>query len=291
MGGSKVFPPGHFLLELDGVSAGDVKNFQGGGAVAEVIRGKPGADHIVHKHLGAVSYDDIVLTCGTGMTKAFYDWVARATAMNGGMKNGTVIVFEGGKEISRLDWISGQITEIDFPTLDTASSDSFSMTIKIIPERTRSVKGAGKPAVVTAGKNWLAGSFHLTIDGLEEACKHVSRIEPISIAFKMRSQELGGIRGYSQSELWSVDPGNLAITLTESKAKGFNDWFQDFVINGNNGQDREKNGRLELGPFSLKFGNLGIFRMTKPSNPSGAIARKAKVEMYCESIRFSASSR
>jgi hypothetical protein len=127
--GGKTFPPGHFLVELDGVSAGDVKNFQGGGAVAEVIREKPGADHTVRKHIGAVHYDDIVLTCGTGMTKAFYDWVARASTGQGGLKNGAVIVFEGGKEISRLDWIGGQITEIDFPALDATSSDSFSSAI------------------------------------------------------------------------------------------------------------------------------------------------------------------
>jgi tail tube protein gp19 len=292
MGGtSRGFPPGHFLLELDGAPAGDLKNIQGGGAVADVISDKAGADHIVHKHVGNVRYEDIVLTCGSGLSKAFYDWVDQASGMQGGRKDGAVIVFEGGKEISRLNWSLGQITEIDFPALDAASNDSFSMTTKISPERTRSVQGAGGAAVSMPRKNVLSSSFRLTIDGLEEACRHVSRIEPISIAFKMRSQDLGGIRGYSQSELWNVDSGNLAITLTESKAKGFNDWFQDFVINGNNGPDREKNGRLELGPFSLKFGNLGIFKMTKPSNPSGAMARKAKVEMYCESIRFSASSR
>jgi len=288
MGGSKGFPPGHFFLELDGVSAGDVKNFRGGGAVADVIREKPGADHTVHKHIGAVSYDDIVLTCGSGMTKAFYDWVGRASTGQGGLKNGTVIVYEGGKEISRLDWISGQITEIDFPALDTASGDSFSMTIKITPERTRSVKGAGSPAVVKAGKNWLAGSFHLTIDGLEEACKHVSRIEPISLAWKSVRPVAGHMRDYSEIELDHAEPGNLTITLAESQAKGFYGWFEDFAIKGNNSQAYEKSGRLDLGPFSLQFSNLGIFRATRPST-TGASTRKTKFEMYCESIRFSAS--
>lgn len=288
MSGSKGFPPGHFLVELDGVSAGDVKNFQGGGAVAEVIREKPGADHIVRKHIGSVRYDDIVLTCGSGMTKAFYDWVARASAMQGGLKNGAVIVFEGGKEISRLDWIGGQITEIDFPALDAASSDSFSMTIKISPERTRSVKGAGSRAVVTAGKNWLAGSFHLTIDGLEEACKHVSRIEPISLAWKTVRPVVGEMRDYSENVLDHAEPGNLTITLPESRATGFYDWFEDFAIKGNNSQAYEKSGRLDLGPFSLQFSNLGIFVVTRPST-TGASTRKAKVEMFCESIRFSAS--
>jgi hypothetical protein len=286
--GGKIFPPGHFLVELDGVSAGDVKNFQGGGAVAEVIREKPGADHTAHKHIGSVRYDDIVLTCGSGMTKAFYDWVARASTTQSGLKNGAVIVFEGGKEISRLDWIGGQITEIDFPALDSTSSDSVSMTIKISPERTRSVKGSGSKAVVTAGKNWLSSGFHLTIDGLKEACKHVSRIEPISLAWKTVRPAIGEMRDYSQIELDHAEPGNLIITLPESRADGFYDWFEDFAIKGKSSQAYEKSGRLDLGPFSLKFGSLGIFVVTRPST-TGASTRKTRVEMYCESIRFSAS--
>jgi hypothetical protein len=287
MAGSKGFPPGHFLLELDGVSAGDVKNIQGGGAVADVVRGKPGADHFVKKHVAAIHYDDIVLTCGGGMSKAFYDWVDRSSTVWGGRKDGAVIVFEGGKEISRLNWNGGQITEIDFPALDAGSNDSFSMTIKISPERTRNVEGGGHPAVAMAArKNWLTSNFRLTIEGLEEACKHVSRIEPVSLAWKTARPMIAEMSEYSRVEPVDVDPGNLVITIAESQAKGFYGWFDDFVVKGKNSESYEKTGRLESGPFSLKFGNLGIFKITRPSDPAEARIRKTKVEMYCESIRF-----
>ena len=80
MGSNRSFPSGHFALSLDGAMAGWLQNVQGGAAVAEVVREKTGADPIVRNHIGPVGYEDIVLTCGTGMSKAFYDWeIGRAS--------------------------------------------------------------------------------------------------------------------------------------------------------------------------------------------------------------------
>lgn len=291
MGGiARIFPPGHFALELDGVSAGYARNIQGGGAVADVIQEKVGADHLVHKHVGAVHYDDIVVTCGAGMSRAFYDWVGQASTLQGARKDGAVIVYDNGnKEVSRLNWYSGLITEIDFPALDARSKDAFSMTIKISPEYTRSVKGGGNQAVLKPHKSLVTSGFRLTIDGLEEACKYVSRIEPIAFVQKLTKVATGASRDYS-NELAAAELGNLLITLPESRAKAFYDWFEDFVIRGNSGSANEKNGKLETGPFTLTFGNLGLLKMTRPSAQGASEIFKTKAEMYCESIQFSASS-
>ena len=293
MGGmGRSFSAGHFALELDGAFAGFVRNVQGGGAVAEVVQEKLGADHIVRKHIGAVRYDDIVVTFGAGMSKAFYDWVGGASRMKAVRKDGAVVVLDGSNnELSRLDWTRGLISEIDFPALDATSKEPLSMTIKISPDLTRRVQGAGSQGAFTAKpkKDSTGSSFYLRIDGLEEACKHVTRIEPISLAWKKALNSVGAERNYS-IEVVPQNPGNLMITLPESRAKGFYDWFDDFVIKGNNSQDKEKRGTLEAGPFSLEFGNLGALKMSEPSRSGGAAIRRTMVEMYCESISFNASS-
>jgi hypothetical protein len=153
MGVGRVFAPGHFDLELEGVSAGPLSNLQGGEAVAEVIEEKAGADHFTHKHVGNVHYNDIVLTFGGGMSKGFYDWIEQATLQNFSQKAGAVITSDPqGKAQRRLEWHGGLLTEIDFPKLDAASKDPFRMTVKITPEHTKSAAGSGNASVVKGQK-------------------------------------------------------------------------------------------------------------------------------------------
>jgi phage tail-like protein len=279
------FPPGHFLLQLGGEPVGDVKNVQGGAAVADLISEKDGADHHVRKLDKQIRYDDIVLSCGAGLSKTFYDWVDGAFRMQSMRKDGAVLVFNGeDKEMYRLDWHGGLISDFEFPALDAASKDPFMLTIKITPETTRRKSEKGSQPAAKARPEWLANSFRLSIDGLDEACKHVSRIEPITFAWKTAKDAVGEMRDYTVVQA-GVEPGHLVITLPESQAQGFYDWFHDLV---NKGQSEEKSGRLESGPFSLEFGNLGIAGISHKSDAPGAVNRNTVVEMYWGSIKFSA---
>lgn len=286
MGGIS-YPTGRFLIELDGASVGYAKKVEGGTAVAEVIQEQVGSDHFTRKHIGSVKYGDIVVTCDAGLSKAFYDWVAQASASKFTRKDGAVVFTDGHKELSRLEWRSGLITGITFPKLDISSKDWLSIDVKITPELTRRGSGGGSPSAVVAKKSSSAGTFRLTIDGFEEACKSVSKIEPIAIVGKVTTDRIGHMR---EGDLvpTALDAGNLVITLPESKAKGFYDWFDDFVIKGNSGQSKERRGMLESGPFSLAFGNLGIISINRPSKGGGAAIRDIQVEMYCETAQFGA---
>src|ERR1043165_10211313 len=69
------FAAGKFALELDGVHAGWIHSAEGGHAYADVVTEKQGPDGIVHKHLAGVKYEDIAITCGAGMSKAFFEWI------------------------------------------------------------------------------------------------------------------------------------------------------------------------------------------------------------------------
>jgi hypothetical protein len=289
----------HFALMLDSENAGWVQNVQGGGAVAEIVQEAGGPSPIVKKHIGAIKYEDVVLDFGTGMSKAFYEWVSKASRMAGAAgKSGAVIACDANyKEVSRLEWSEGLITEIAFPAADGASKNSGLFTLKISPERTKHSKKAGaKVTLPQTRKPWLTNSFRLEIDGLEEACRRVTRVEPIMISWKKVANSLGETRDYSY-ELGPANLGNLMITLPESHSDKFQKWFEDFVIGGNNGPEKEKDGSLEFltsdaksGLFTLEFRNLGILRMTRPTNAPGAELRKVKIEMYCESITFSATA-
>jgi hypothetical protein len=97
----------------------------------------------------------------------------------------------------------------------------------------------------------------------------------------------------------SIVPGslefpNLRIVLAEQSADSWYQWHEDFVVEGHNGEDKEKNGLLTLLSSNLqselatvRFFNLGIFRLSqvKSEANSDQISRVA-ADLYCERMDF-----
>ena len=291
---------GKYGVELDGIMAGWIWSVEGGHATSDVVVEKLGADHIQKKHIGNVKYEDISITCGTGMTKGFYQWIKDTLDLKYSRKNGAIIAADyNHKEHSRVTFYNALLTEFGMPALDAASKDAAKMTIKWAPEYTRTVN---QPAATIAGKfaidapkqkKWLPANYRLKIDGLDKACARVNKIEALVVKQKVTEHAVGELRDY-EKEAAHVEIPNLVITFPESHADEFYKWHEDFVIKGNNGQDAEKGATLEyLTPnlketlFTLTFGNLGIFKLTPEKVEAGnEQIRRLKAEMYCETIKF-----
>jgi len=290
---------GKYGIELDGILAGWVGSVEGGHATSDVVAEKLGPDHIVHKHIAGVKYEDISISCGTGMSKAFYEWVKASFDHNYGRKGGAIITADYNyKEHARLTWFNGLISEIGFPALDASSKDAAKMTIKVTPEYTRQSTTTGGPSVSgkyandpKMQKKWLPANFRLKIDGTD--CTRVNKIEAIVVKQKIINNAVGELRDY-EMEPAHLEIPNLVVTLAESHSKEFYDWHEDFVIKGNNGDDKERGGSLEyLTPnlqevlFTLTFKHLGIFKLTPEKVEAGSEnIRRVKGEMYCEDIQF-----
>src|SRR5262245_5535175 len=113
---------GKFALELDGIDAGWIMSAEGGHASADV------------------KYEDITLTFGTGMSKAFYGWMKDSFDHKHSRKNGAIIAATfDHKEMSRMTFTNAIIQEIGFPALDAASKDAAKLTLVLEPEHTRNV--------------------------------------------------------------------------------------------------------------------------------------------------------
>jgi len=293
---------GKYAIELDGITAGWVQNVEGGHATSDVVTEKLGSDHLARKHIAGVKYEDITVNCGTGMSKAFYQWIKDSFDHKHSRKNGAVIAANYDfKEVTRLTFTNALVTEIGYPALDAASKDAAKMTIKIAPEYTRWTQQAGGGQSISGKyandakvqKKWLPANFRLKIDGLEIPCSKVNKIEAIVVKQKVTENPVGELRDY-QKEPAHVEIPNLVITFPDSHSKEFYDWHEDFVIKGNNGQDKEKGGTLEyLTPnlqevlFTLTFSNLGIFKCTPEKvEAHSENIRRTKAEMYCEDIKF-----
>jgi len=295
-GNSRNYLTSGYGIELDGLFGGSLYSAEGGDATADVVAEKIGPDGIIHKHLAGVKYEDIAIECGTGMSKGFYEWIAKTLELTFPRKNGAIITTGSNNQtMSRLEFYNGLISEIGFPALDAASKDAGKLTIKIVPETTRDQRNqTGTASASTSSQlgsiqqRWLCSNFRLQIAGLD--CTRVNRIEALSIQQPVVANLLGESRGY-QTEASHLDFSNVAITLTDSQAQSFYDWHEDFVIKGNNGQAMEKNGTLEFLTsdlkeviFRLTLSNLGIFRLARePLDRSGNI-RRVRAEMYCNKM-------
>jgi hypothetical protein len=194
------------------------------------------------------------------------------------------------KVISTLLWHHAFLHEITLPTLDSASKDPAQMTVKIAPEWTV-VKLGGGSVLANRGisPRWARSNFRLNIQGLEEACTGVNRIEAITLRTEKPDDS-----GQERSVPWEsliTDFPNLVISIPESHAEAFRQWHEHFVVRGENGQDKEKGGTLEyLTPdlktflFKLTFHSLGIFRLVREK--SSRNVPQLRAEMYCEKIDF-----
>lgn len=293
---------GKYGLEIDGISAGWLWSAEGGHATSDVVTEKLGPDHIAKKHLGPLKYEDISLQCGTGMSKGFYEWIKTSFDHKYQRKNGAIIAADYDyNEHSRLTFYNALMTEVGFPALDAASKDAAKMTIKFKPEYTRTTTTTGGPSVAggkfpikpQVQKKWLPSNFRIRIDGLEDSCSRVNKIEAIVVKQKVIENPVGELRDY-EAEPAVVEVPNLVITFPESHSKPFYDWHESFVIKGNNGDDQEKGGTLEfLTPnlqevlFTIQFQHLGIFKLTPEKVESGSEnIRRLKAEMYCEDMKF-----
>ncbi len=285
-----------FALDVAGKFMGLLASVEGGTAVGNVVEEKPGVDHVVHKHIAGVDYDDIVATCGAGMTKEFYDGIHATLSRDAHARDGSIQSIDYDRNIvSQLEFFHAVLTEVGFPALDASSKQAAKMTVKFSPEYTRLKKGSGKlqppPGQAASSKNWLTDNFRLAISGLD--CSHVNKIDALTIKQNINASAIGKER-LLDLQSSSLEVPNLAVTLAESTAQSFYDWHKDFIIDGNNGQNKEKSGTLELLTpdlkevlFTLTFHGLGIFRLAPEKVEAGnENIRRVKAEMYCETIDF-----
>jgi phage tail-like protein len=298
---NRAYTAGKFAIDVDGVNAGWVSSVEGGQAWSEVITERVGVDHLQHKHVGGVKYEDLSISCGTGMSRSFYEWIKASFDRKVARKNGAVIACDYNfKEVSRLTWMNGLISEIGFPALDASSKDPAKLSVKVSPEFTRTtVRSGGEvgPSKYSLGrgeqKKWLPSNFRIKIDHSDRACSRVNKIDGITLKQKIIENPVGELRDY-EKEPASLEIPNLVLTLPDSHADEFYKWHESFVISGRNDQSQERSGTLEYLTsdlktvlFTLTFTGLGIFRLTPEKVEAGSDnIRRVRAEMYCEDISF-----
>ena len=285
---------GNFGLNLDGKSCGFVKSVSGGAISAEVVTEKIASDHVAHKHLAAVKYEEFCVDFGFSMEKPVYDWIAASWEAKYERKNGSIVAYDYALHAkSEREFLNALISETVIPTLDGSAKDAGYLTIKFAPELIRAKQPSGKAAAPAkaATKPFLRGNFKLEIDGLDAT--KVNKIDSFSVTQDLVEEAVGEARDYVNAPAKLTFP-NLRISMPQASAEKWFEWFEDFVVRGNSTQDKEKNGTLTfLSPdrktalAQIKLQQLGIFRISEDAATAAAdTIHRVVAELYCEKMQF-----
>jgi len=290
---SRAYSGGKFGLSLDGKAAGFLHSAEGGHAKAEVVSVVTGASSFPEKHISAIKYEDIVLQMALPMEKGLGEWITDSLKAQVVSKNGTIQFLDSdNRERATREFERALISEISFPALDGSSKDAGFITVTLTPESTQYKKGStGRVVKDQSGqKHWLPANFRLTIDGLDAT--RVSRIEPFAIRRKITTEAIGEKRNYRIMPA-TLEVPNLSVTLAESHADSWYQWFEDFAIQGNNDDSKERSGKLSLLTANLKSElasidllRLGIVQMARTKQEASQNIARVKAEMYCEEMKF-----
>jgi len=268
-----------------------LKSVDGGSPVADVIPEKGDSPLIAKKRLGSISYSPLVVQVSPPTSPTLVDWINASWTGKAQRKDGSVITADYTlTAISQRDFFRALVTETTIPALDGASKDPAYLTVTLAPESTRDSKPSGKVTVESVKqKPGLSSNFRVTIGGLD--CTRVMRVDALTVKQAIARNDVGGVRRVG------VEPGqlevpNLKITLSQAGSESWFAWFDDFVIKGN--QANEKNGSIALLSTDLKdellridLFNLGIFAIgldKMDANSDRLVSVTA--QLYCERMEM-----
>jgi hypothetical protein len=283
---------GSIYLELDGTLT-PLQSVEGGNGFADVLVERLGVNP-QPKRPGTLHFEELVLQLPFRAAAPLAAWIADASGKGQMRRSGAIVYADYNRsEWKRLEFTNAAITEIGLPPCDAADGKSaMIMTLRIAPEFSRWAGGSGKNLAAPLGSKAVAigANFRLLLKGFEAANANVSRVEGLGLKRQPLATDLAAYRG---KDLPPFDVTPLKIKLRESSAGPYYSWFENVVLNGNNGApDAERTGRIEWLDTTLTqviasadLVNLGITRYApdKVAQNTSTIAM-VEVNFYCENL-------
>lgn len=279
----RVTTPSRFVVSVGGTQLTTAKSVDGGNVVVDVVKetsveGRAGS--FPKKRPGGTHIEPLVLEVGPSVPTT--TWISEALNGNAPPKPMSVSTLDFDfKEVSRTEFSSARLVQVDFPALDGASRDAIYTQLTFQPDSVRRAAGSGldmrSGAYGVPPHPFMAGNFKVTIGSLP--CARVATVAPITVKT--------GPNGYSIS--------NLILTISPVDQKPWQDW-QDATLKDRpeNSDANEKTGTIDymsqdmqksLARISLK--GLGLVRLANQKREANQeTTARFTAEMYVEDIKF-----
>ncbi len=296
----RAYAAAHFALELDGKkNVGMFRGIEGGGVKADVMTYQNGANYERWRQLGKQKYEDIKLQVGMSMSAPFYAWIEKFFTGIPERKNGAIVAADFYyKERARRTFTDALIKELTFPKMQADDKNAAYMSIALAVEDIVFSVGDGQTLGQQPGmeeqKSWKSNNFKFHLDGLEDACKRVTKVDAFTIKQNILEHNIGG-RQHPIKVPSGVEFPNLVFYVPEADAGPILDHFNDYAMNTERTQDNGvgqtgslvtfDNGKTET--FTLEFYGAEIFSAApEKSDATSEEVKLVKFEMYTERMTF-----
>ncbi|GAB4562019.1 MAG: hypothetical protein Tsb0020_09990 [Haliangiales bacterium] len=295
---SRAYSAAHFVLELDGNNVvGVIRSVDGGGVKSEIMTYQMGENHDLWRQIGKPQYEDIKVEFGMSMSDEFYKWIEDFFSGTVDRRDGAILAGDFHyKERARREFKSAIISEITFPKLEGGDSNPCYMTASIAPETLRFDKGKNKDLSPTIGKMtqklWTSSNFELKIDGFEDACRRVTKVDSFTIKQQVHDYHAGHMRDPLRVPGLLEFP-NVVFYVPEADANKFIEHYTKFGIGGAVQQPARLTGSIvcrdqtggDLCTVTLNGVDIASVVPDKSDSSSEEI-KQVKVEIAVERMSF-----
>ena len=237
--GKRGRPSNRYAVELDGKPCGWLTDLSGAAAAGELGSSAP-------------RFEELTIRCWPAMPRGFFQWVLRSFAPEPSGSDGLLVLADDNdRELSRLRWLGGVVTEFATTAIDIGSPDNAKLALKFTPRLSQRGEVLGpevSPAASDTRRPLPATMPELQIDGLEEVACHVKRIEGLVIRQRIRRTQ-GDAGAVCEREAPGIYMSPLVLTVPDSKGQGFRRWLEACEAGKSNG----RTATLMLGAPSVGF--------------------------------------
>jgi phage tail-like protein len=295
----RTYAAAHFALELDGKKdVGLFRSIEGGGVKADVMTYQNGANYDKWRSLGKPKFEDIKVQVGMAMSQPFYDWIENFFTGVADRKNGAIVAADFYyKERARREFTNAMIKELTFPKLDGQDKSAAYMTVALAVEEILFKKGSEQVLQQQGGmkaqKMWTSCNFRFSLDGFEQACRRVTKVDSFTIKQNVLEYHSGGQRHPTKTPS-QIDFPTLSFYVPEADADPF---FEHFARRGIKGEVRghgaQKAGTIqtydqELKPlFTLEFFEADIINVQPDKGDAASEEiKQVKIDLFTEKMTF-----
>jgi phage tail-like protein len=296
--GTRAYAAAHFALELDQKKdVGLFKSIEGGGMKTELIKYQNGAQHPTFFRLGKAKYEDIKCQVGMAMSESFYQWIEAFFTGIPTRKTGAIVAADFYyKERARREFDQAMITEVAFPKLDGNDKGACYMNVTISPESVKYMPGSNQPITsperARAQKLWAACNFDFRLDGFEDACRRVTKVDAFTLKQKPIEHHQGMVRDTVKVP-GRLEYPNITFYVPEADVQPFVDHHTQYAKLGTVQPDARLGGEINTYDnqgqlvFTVEFVGSEIFNITHDKADAGSEEMKqVKIELCVEGMTF-----
>ena len=272
------------VLSIGGTPAATVARFSGGEPYAEVVNEPGGLLPYAKKNIGGLHFADVAAEVAMDADAELFDWIRDAWFGSPFRDNVALERLDASNSLQSVEIAHAAIREVTLPALDQSARDRRALSLKLVPN------GIRRTPAVSAGlrreeRDFLSHNFAVNIGGID--CTGVLAVDSFTVRTSL--PEPG-----TRKRPTLIFP-DIRLYVDAEKADPFRDWFEDFVIAGNNDDEREREAVIEyqdpmLGdPLAvLHLLHVGIYRVADEPPPAAG-PRRVQVDLYCERMELSSS--